>query len=95
MKISTPQDWYNLQTKHLLSHLQNSSPSLLKHLDESPPHFLKIHEPEHTFLPWKFITNTPKGTCKLKSNHVLFFQHLERKLRIKEARAAKSGEGRD
>jgi len=78
LNISIPKHWYRLQYRHL------RNLNISNQYNHSTFAFLKQTQPEHTFLPWKF-TNTPKGTWKLKLNHVLFFQHLERKLRIKEA----------
>jgi len=80
LNILIPQHWYILQKKHIIK--LSGFYFLSTFYNNSPSTFLKILQPEHTFLPWKFSI-TPKGTWKTKETQKSFFNFLLQELSIK------------
>lgn len=50
-KIIKDEDWYNIQTEHIV---KNEGSGLISRFNHSQIEFLKSYYPEKEFLPWKF-----------------------------------------
>jgi len=79
LSFSIPSQCYTLTQNDIKAHGGYSL--LSKHFNASPSELIISMEPEHLFLPWKF-TISPHGTWKNYSNHIRFFEYIQKQLAI-------------